>query len=331
MPRTLQVAPPAFVRQIVAKTATIARRNLDGRGCAGVASTPPTPGGARAHPAGPQGGLHRDGRGDRHDRVLDRLRDHLPGQLLRLRAGHARAPRSAPRRVPRSDLGDRSAPDRRRIGHEATAPCGGQTAPWPPGAEAADDLVDHEAGGDRTADARRWCRCRWRRRAPPAASGPTVWPRRAAPTHTATTAPRCSGGGGAGDDVLQGRDEDALAEPVERARPATSTGSDGATPMSDEGDGEEDAGGGEQPRRPRSRPAARPEAQRGDGRRDGGDGDHQAPLAGASPNSRSRCTGIAVRKRPKISMKTTKPMMIEPTTSRWRTAAAGRPAAARAA
>src|SRR5690606_3869095 len=31
-------------------------------------------------------------------------------------------------------------------------------------------------------------------RAAEARSGPTVWPRRAAPTHTATTAPRCSSG-----------------------------------------------------------------------------------------------------------------------------------------
>ena len=38
------------------------------------------------------------------------------------------------------------------------------------------------------------------------------------------------------------------------------------------------------------------------------------------PNSDSRCTGMAVRNSPKISMKMTKPMLTEPITSRWRIA-----------
>ena len=65
-----------------------------------------------------------------------------------------------------------------------------------------------------------------------------------------------------------------------------------------------------------------PEAQRGDRGRERGRGDHQAPLPALSPNSRSRCTGRAVRNRPKISMKITKPIEIDPSTSRWRAAQA---------
>ena len=60
------------------------------------------------------------------------------------------------------------------------------------GAEAADALEHHEPRGERRRRARTWCRCRRRRRSPTRPAARSVWPARAEPTHTATTAPRCA-------------------------------------------------------------------------------------------------------------------------------------------